>query len=115
MTTSIAEITLDKRLWGWSEEINTSVKAILFGELVSLAAPIQEHYQSDLYHDALWVNEFVTGPCTFWFSVGPWGTSIDNSEALVAWRRENVWECSLTVSGGEWWLTARLLTTEGAI
>jgi hypothetical protein len=39
------------RLAGWFDDINDSVRALLFGELVKRSQPI-EHYPSDLYHDA---------------------------------------------------------------
>lgn len=36
-----------------------SVRAKVFGELVKLTHPILEHYHSDLYHDANWLNTWA--------------------------------------------------------
>ena len=43
------------RLTGWFDQINNSVRALLFGEMVTRSQPVM-HYPSDLYHDALWIE-----------------------------------------------------------
>lgn len=55
------------------------VRALLFGEMVRRAAPIMEHYQSDLFHDAMWINENVHGECAFDWSIRPTGTCLSDS------------------------------------
>jgi hypothetical protein len=71
------------------------VRAAIFGRLVRLAKGTLEQYHSDLYHDALWINEHVTGRlAVFFFSYNEGGTTIgtdgspnlhrDNRYRLVA-------------------------------
>lgn len=69
-------------------------RAPLFGKLVALAFPILERYQSDLYHDALWIEQNVEGPMTFYFSCDESGTMIGLDFARVS-NRENVWKVEL--------------------
>lgn len=69
------------RLVGWCE-FNDSVRALLFGHMVKLAKPIVQEYQSDLYHDAMWLAENVTGARTFEWLVRPSGTNIDGSAEM---------------------------------
>ncbi len=51
--------------------------SLMFGELVKLAAPVLTHFHGDLYHDALWLHQHVTGDTfTFYWSVRATGTTI---------------------------------------
>lgn len=61
--------------WGTFDELGRSIKALLFGEMVKRATPVVEQYHSDLFHDALWINETVTGPTTIDFLVRTSGTN----------------------------------------
>jgi hypothetical protein len=61
------------RLTGWFDQINNSVRALLFGEMVKRSDRV-EHYPSDLYHDALWIATNVNGPATFYWAPRTWGT-----------------------------------------
>ena len=62
-----------------------SVKAGIFGQMVEMAEGVVEHYRSDLFHDATWLQDRVDGtPLTFEFLVRPWGTNV--SEARGEFR-----------------------------
>ncbi len=67
------------RLFGqtstWAAD-EASVKALLFGHLANRAQPVVEHYRSDLYHDAMWLHEQVSGPTSFEWSCRQSGTHI---------------------------------------
>ena len=55
------------RLTGWFDQINNSVRALLFGVMVARSHPVK-HYPSDLYHDARWIATNVNGPMTFYWA-----------------------------------------------
>ena len=76
------ETTTKIRLWGCDDNITSAVKALMFGELVKLAIPVVKHYQSDLFHDALWIEK-LTGPAEFYFIVRTWGTHIGTDFDIV--------------------------------
>lgn len=48
----------------------------IFGALVKLAAPVVMEYHGDLFHDASFIRDEITGPCTFYFAVRASGTHI---------------------------------------
>ena len=73
------------RLTGWFDQINNSVRALLFGEMVTRCQPV-EHYPSDLYHDAQWIATNVKGPMTFYWAPRTWGTGIGTDRTLVGTR-----------------------------
>lgn len=55
----------------------------VFGHMVRLAEPLLTHYRSDLYHDALWLNEHATGTrFDFYWSVGETGTRTGTEELM---------------------------------
>jgi hypothetical protein len=62
--------------------IETPVLSILFGEMVKRALPVVEHYHSDLFHDAEWLRENVTGPTWFFWVVRQCGTDIGQLATL---------------------------------
>lgn len=64
------------RLYGFSDTIDTPVLAALFGEMVTRANPVVKAYHGDLFHDARWLDENVTGPCEFLYMVREYGTVI---------------------------------------
>lgn len=52
-------------------------RAASFGELVKLAIPHIKHYHSDLFHDAVWLENNMSGESfAFYWSVSDTGTSI---------------------------------------
>ena len=68
--------------WGTFEDLQTSIRALLFGQLVIRATPVVQEYVSDLFHDANWITEHVTGPCTFDWLARTSGTNIDESARI---------------------------------
>lgn len=63
------------RLTGWSA-FDGKVRAHLMGELIKKAVPVTEQYLSDLYHDVHWIDKYVNGDCTFYFTARSYGTFI---------------------------------------
>src|ERR1700730_16995606 len=70
------------RLTGWFDQINNSVRALLFGELVTRSQPIKQ-YPSDLYHDACWIASNVNSPMTFYWAPRTGGTDIGTDRTLI--------------------------------
>lgn len=106
------------RLWGWSEEFQSCVNSLLFGEMVRKAIPTLAHYHGDLFHDARWMERYVTGPTTFWWVHREWGTNIGDDGMMLqavlnANRGEHVkaYRIEVTVEGGEWFATFTPLPT----
>lgn len=109
------------RLVGYSTDdrfIQECVLSRVFGHLVTLAAPVVQHYHSDLYQDAGWIKQHVTGPCEMDFVVRTYGTHLgmvgsDRSMAAAylnspSMQEENArgYRLALTVDERrEWWLT----------
>lgn len=117
MTTTTCPMTTEtKRLFGWVrdwDEARTPVLALLFGELVKRAAPIVQEYQSDLFHDAAWLQGHVNGPTEFYWMARHSGTNMDG--AAVIWEQitttepRELYHVALTVDGGAWYVTFTLL------
>lgn len=101
------------RLTGWHDEINDSVLALMFGQLVKRAMPIVEYYHSDLYRDGQWIDKHIHGVARFFFTARQCGTQIGFDRRLVveffngysephqSWmvdltRREGVWFVQFT-------------------
>lgn len=56
------------------EEAESLVKSTTFGVLVELSEGVIKNYRSDLFHDAKWIEENVTGPRQFDWVVRTSGT-----------------------------------------
>ncbi len=53
------------------------VRSGVFGEMFTLAHDAGlTQYRGDLFHDAQWLDHQLTGPMTFYWSVGATGTSL---------------------------------------
>lgn len=79
------------RLWGYNDgpgfahadrptdadtaSARRSTLALLYGAMVDRAGIIQ-HYRSDLYHDALWLDREIHDATTFWWAPYQSGTNI---------------------------------------
>jgi len=96
------------RLTGWMsfEDGATSIRALLFGALVDRAILVVQHYRSDLFHDALWIDEFVTGPTTFDYVVRESGTNLGESAkvwvSISAGDAAKFYRVELVEDGGLW-------------
>lgn len=69
------------RLYGWEPDWTRAkrpVLALLFGEMVRRATPIMREYQSDLYHDALWMEQHLTPGKSFDWLIRPSGTNLSD-------------------------------------
>lgn len=104
--------TVTEVLYGWEEEISTAVRALLFGTMVRRAIGVTEHYLSDLYHDARFLDDHVHGACEFLFMVREWGTDIgSNVKAQMAINpvptseKRIAYRVTLSVDGGQWSVT----------
>jgi hypothetical protein len=85
------------------EDHRRSICAKLFGELVKLTSGTVEHYVSDLYHDAQWINKHIGGVCEFYYSFDNWGTAIGaNMEDVQAMRADNLHKVSVVVERYSW-------------
>lgn len=81
----------------------TSVKALLFGQLMDLAAPFVKHYRSDFYHDAHWLDTYFTGAISFYYGVRESGTAIGTSKVLAG-HCDRVYEVTITRDDARgWW------------
>lgn len=102
MGTQMAEFTVRLGWHGEEGQDLSAVRATLFGELVKLAAPVIEHYHSDLFHDARWIEEHVDGaPMSFDFVARPCGTYIGVDveamrEALVLKPTDRAYRVAIT-------------------
>lgn len=61
--------------------------SLLFAELVKRSACV-EHYHGDLFHDALWLNEHMTGEGAFYWLAHESGTHIGTDSTLVRYLHE---------------------------
>lgn len=95
-------------LAGWGDDMERlGVRQRTFGHLVRLALPYIEHYHSDLYHDAKWLEKYLTPGEPFYYGVDAWGTDIGTDRNLVeAFNRENLWKITVeNKNGGAWYIT----------
>lgn len=67
-------------------ELQSPIRALLFGVLADIAAPIVQRYRSDLYHDARYVAEHVNGVCEFQYCARENGTHIGTGLAETLWH-----------------------------
>lgn len=68
--------------WGTFDELGSSVRPLLFGQMLVRAKPIVQHYASDLYHDAMKIAA-ITGPTTFWWGPRECGTDWYNADPIA--------------------------------
>lgn len=63
--------------WGgtWADA-QSSIRSYVFGKMIDLSKDRIKHYQSDLYHDAMWLNEYLIGPMQIDWVVRESGTFI---------------------------------------
>lgn len=74
------------------EEEMLSMKAGLFGHMVKLVQPILQHYQSDLYHDAIAVEK-MNWQGDFYYLANATGTCLMFTDEWIhnPSHREHVW------------------------
>jgi len=84
-------------------------RSLVFGELVKAGADVIEHYHSDLYYDALWVEHKVVADVPFVYGVREYGTFISEGGGdmvkLAKEHNDEVWSCVVSQdSDGRWWM-----------
>lgn len=107
MTVTMAEVlnrNNPQRLLGLADFPNdqdfiTHTAARAFGIMAETASPILEHYHSDLYHDAMFINRIVAEwdvdkPLVWMWSVNSTGTCFSSSLDTSA-HREYTFRCTL--------------------
>ena len=83
-----------------------AIRAAAFGVLVRLACPKLEHYQSDLYHDAHYVDRVVTpdtltaGRVSFHYGVRDTGTTVGSTVDAVKPHCDETFEITVIVLAG---------------
>lgn len=88
---------------GFTLHTLTDVAHLIFGQLVRLSQPHIERYYADLWHDAAWIGNNVTGEhAEFWFGADADGTAIGTDASLVARYRTNAWRITCDVTLDRW-------------
>lgn len=74
------------RLVGWGKwsDLRLAVLHRLFGEMVKRAMPVVKEYHGDLFIDAEWLAENVTGETTFQYLVRHSGTTVGPNAPYMA-------------------------------
>lgn len=91
---------MDNRVWnkidsttmvygGQWEDARSTIRAHVFGVMINLARDRVKNYKSDLYHDALWLSEWLIGPMRFDWIARESGTFIG---AVVQHITDSEWE-----------------------
>lgn len=86
---------------GYDRDTTDVAKSVqlVFGHLFRIAAPIVKWYHSDLYHDAMWLREYMVGESfTFLWSVDEDGTLIGTD--LIAATRDHKFAFTVKVDDG---------------
>ena len=93
-----------------TESTLEAVRAALFGVLVGLARDTVKHYQSDLYHDAIWLHGVAMRPMVFFYGVRESGTDLSFDEDYVRQLNTKIWRIELIRSDNGKWeaITTRL-------
>lgn len=77
--------TEEFQLTGWNEEFLPGNRPLLFGIMVNKAAKVTEHYISDLYWDAMWLNERLHDAGSFYWAARSWGCNMGTDPTLVGY------------------------------
>jgi hypothetical protein len=104
-------VTADVGSWG-DDPIRLGLPQRTFGVLIDLAGSTVEHYRSDFYHDAQWIEKHVAGECTFFYGFDPWGTAIGSDLELVRASRHTVFRVDIHKTDRKAWVLTAIL--EGA-
>lgn len=83
---NIHDKTITHRLYGedsWSNARKTILAAV-FKHMYRLSKPVLQHFEGDLFHDALWLHANVTGPGVIFYGFNNSGTAIDFDLRSVA-------------------------------
>lgn len=94
--------------WGgeW-DDVKTTVRATVFAVMMELARDRVKHYVSDLYHDAVWLNESLTGQMQFDWVARESGTFIGESASnckLGDWEKAIKYRFEIRVNEKNKWM-----------
>lgn len=84
-------------------------QAIVYGVLIELTQGIVKSYKSDLYYDALWVQEHIPkkwkrgDSFVFWYACRQTGTSVGQDPDCIVPYNEYAWEVQLKADYGTRW------------
>lgn len=96
------------RLYGSTDKFENPIRAALFGEMIRRAGHI-EMYQSDLYHDAHWLDRNLHGVGSFYWGPRSWGSFIGTDPTFIAsgGMPEGLWlyRIDITEERGTWFAT----------
>lgn len=93
--------------WGEFDELRDMIHSRLFGVLVTLAEGVVKEFHSDLFWDAKWVKEHVTGSMTFMYLVRHSGTCLgSNAPYMRSIGAGHLYQIDLTMNERKaWFLT----------
>lgn len=100
---------------GQWDDIKQTIKAKTFEKMLGLAKERVNHYQSDLWHDALWINEYITGACSFDWVARESGTFIGMSASqckLEDWEKAVLYRLEIVENVDRWTLYIYEAVTE---
>jgi hypothetical protein len=80
--------TINKKHLCGDYPFGPNVKSALFGELVKIAQPVIELYQGDLFHDAIWIEKYITGPRNFYWGCDHAGTVLIAGDDVTPTNRD---------------------------
>lgn len=102
MTTIELADGIETRLTNGGTSSLADNRQLIFGQLMALAQPLLKNYLSDIYHDAIWVSEHVTGDrFEFWYGVDDSGTAIGTDSVLVRYRN-HAWRIVCELRPNRW-------------
>ena len=96
-----------------------SLRVAVFGHLVGFAENVVKMHRGDLFHDAMWLDEWMTGEAvesdtgfTFCYGVRESGTGIGTDRALIESYNDQSWRLNVRRNKRGWaLLTVTPLTT----
>lgn len=95
--------------------------ALVFGQLLQVAIPTVEHYHSDFFHDALWLDRNLGRPtddgprqtADFYYGFDECGTLIGR-DAICSQHRKNGYQIHVERRRGwDWTMTATCVKYDG--
>ncbi len=87
------------------DDCQLSNRALLFGELVRRTEGVVKAYHSDLYHDAEWITENISGPTVFFWGIHESGTHLSmEPEATHPYCRSDFWRVEVRQDDRGWWI-----------
>lgn len=89
------------------DDCSLTVRSHLFGEMLTRATPIVEHYVSDLYHDALFIDQHVTKAVCLDFLVREHGTHISLATTPLDHNTARLAASSAGPAASFWRITVR--------